>query len=263
MPDQAKPSQRVPLDRLREQVRGELLPAAPNFTYFRAGQPLAEEDVRDYLEEPIAALPPAVASHLPPVALLFVPFLEKNGHDAVVTYDAPPEDKSVLASLYRDKTGAVLTYAIDDMEVAGYHYEFYRHVAELLFDAAGKAPRMDEYPELLKEELKSRMHGEVDDAAWQRKQELLQRSSAAAVKKDSKLFRDYAKQSFIDTMTLYLHGICCDIDVEPGPRQLPSPKLRRRLKLLREIFPPPKGYAVFPEELDQIEAEEARGQRPS
>jgi len=27
-------------------------------------------------------------------------------------------------------------------------------------------------------------------------------------------------------MTLYLHGICCDIEWKPGPRQMPSRYLR-------------------------------------
>jgi len=59
----------------------------------------------------------------------------------------------------------------------------------------------------------------------------------------------YQAQSFIDTLTLYLHGICCDIDVDTGPRQLPSRYLRKRLQLLQELFPAPEGYAVFPEDL--------------
>jgi hypothetical protein len=51
-------------------------------------------------------------------------------------------------------------------------------------------------------------------------------------------------------MTLYLHGLCCDIDVETGPRQIASRYLRRRLRLLSDLFPPPEGFAVFPEDLD-------------
>jgi hypothetical protein len=47
---------------------------------------------------------------------------------------------------------------------------------------------------------------------------------------------------------LYLHGICCDIDVETGPRQIASRYLRLRLQLLESLFPPPAGYRVFPEE---------------
>jgi hypothetical protein len=37
--------------------------------------------------------------------------------------------------------------------------------------------------------------------------------------------------------------------VDTGPRQLPSRYLRKRLLLLQELFPPPHGYAVFPEQL--------------
>jgi hypothetical protein len=68
--------------------------------------------------------------------------------------------------------------------------------------------------------------------------------------RNGKAFREYARQSFADTLTLYLHGICCDIDVDTGPRQLPSRNLRKRLMLLEELFPPPQGYAVFPEQLE-------------
>ena len=55
-------------------------------------------------------------------------------------------------------------------------------------------------------------------------------------------------------MTLYLHGICCDIDVEPGPRQLPSRHLRKRLNFFKTLYPPPDGYAVFPEDDDEKNA---------
>jgi hypothetical protein len=36
-----------------------------------------------------------------------------------------------------------------------------------------------------------------------------------------------------------------------GPRQIPSRYLRKRLQLLHEAFPPPSGYAVFPEDLKE------------
>jgi hypothetical protein len=104
------------------------------------------------------------------------------------------------------------------------------------------------YSRLLREELTADVHGEVDEASWRLKQSLRRGKSAVAAKNFSK----YARQSFIDTLTLYLHGICCDIDVETGPRQIPSRYLRKRLLLLEQLFPPPKGYALFPE---QIEAE--------
>ena len=71
----------------------------------------------------------------------------------------------------------------------------------------------------------------------------------ASTRRETKAFLEYAKQSFIDTLTLYMHGICCDIDVETGPRQLPSRYLRKRLVLLRSLYVLRRGYPVFPEEI--------------
>ena len=103
------------------------------------------------------------------------------------------------------------------------------------------------YSRVLREELSGEVHGEVDEKSWYLKQGLLRRQSN--IRRETKLFREYAAQSFEDTLTLYLHGICCDIDVETGPRQMASRYLRRRLELLHSLYPPPDGYAVFPEEL--------------
>jgi hypothetical protein len=83
---------------------------------------------------------------------------------------------------------------------------------------------------LLRDELNTDVHGEVDEASWRWKQTLRRSKSAA----NNRNFGKYARQSFIDTLTLYLHGICCDIDVDTGPRQLPSRYLRKRLLLLEE-----------------------------
>jgi len=107
------------------------------------------------------------------------------------------------------------------------------------------------YSSLLREELNSSVHGEVDEESWHVKQALLRRQSN--VRKETKAFRDYVRASFIDTLTLYLHGICCDIDVETGPRQLASRYLRRRLNLLFSLYAPPEGYAVLPEQLKEAE----------
>jgi hypothetical protein len=119
-------------------------------------------------------------------------------------------------------------------------------MARLAVEASGDAvfePVLD----LIREELRNNVHGEVDDEAWKLKTHLIHKQSDAS--RDSKLFRAYARQALIDTLTLYLHGICCDIDVDTGPRQLASRHLRKRLELLRQAWPPPAGYAVFPEEL--------------
>jgi len=229
--------------------RPEVIPLSNTFSYFSA-VPMGEEDIREYLEEPIAALPPAIQAALPKVSVFLVPYLEKANGKAgeIVTFDRPADKSQAPAAQFTSDSDANLVLAIKDREVADYHYVFYRAVATLLSDhLPGEVE--DAFLRLLREELSNRVHGEVDEEGWQLKQALLRRQTN--VRRETKLFRAYARQALIDTLTLYLHGICCDIDVETGPRQLPSRFLRRRLELLHNYFPPPTGYAVFPEEMSR------------
>lgn len=252
-----------------ERFRAEVIPLSNTFGYFCASVPMSEEVVKEYLEEPVAALPPSIAAMLPRISILLVPYLERSGErgsaktkrktrasleklaDFVVA-DRPAEGRQSWASQVSFENETVLVFALKEQDVAEYHYRLYRRLAALVAEkwpaevAAG-------YKGLIREELAGTVHGEVDDESWQAKQTLLRRQ--ANVKKDSPLFAEYVKQSFIDTLTLYLHGICCDIDVETGPRQLPSRYLRKRLNLMKSLFPPSAGYSVFPEDNDQSKAE--------
>ena len=242
-----------------ERFRAEMVPLTNTFSYFFAGLPLSEEDLKEYLEEPIAALPPRVVSALPPAHIILVPFLEKaNGKDKrhrqlapgareFISLEKPPDNRLCTHFHLRNPQGADLIFAVKDVEVADYHYYFYRQLAVLSEAALPEDVRL-EYHGILAEELSAKAHGEVDEESWHQKQALRRRTSK--IRRDTKAFRDYARQSFIDSATLYLHGICCDIDVETGPRQLPSRFLRKRLTWFESTFPPPDGYAVFPEELD-------------
>lgn len=238
-----------------ERFRSEMIPLSNTFSYFCASVPMTEEDVKEYLEEPIAALPPIIAARLPKISIILVPYLERvNAREKIgkvsdfISIEKPPENRLSWATHLRIGNEQVLVFALKDQEVAEYHYRFYRLLATLLADRC-----MDsEYASflgLLREELTANVHGEVDEESWHSKQAVLRRQTKAV--KDTKAFRDYARAAFIDTLTLYLHGICCDIDVETGPRQLPSRYMRRRLQALYEAFPPPDGYAVFPEQLSK------------
>jgi len=237
-----------------ERFRSEMIPLSNTFSYFCASVPMTEEDLKEYLQEPVAALPPGVAAALPKISILLVPYLEKsNGREAgkaakpsgeYVSIEKPPQARTSASTHLRLGGETVLAFALKDREVAEYHYRFYHLLASVLgehWEEKVESP----YSRLLREELSADVHGEVDEASWRLKQNL--RRGKAPV--SAKAFEAYARQSFVDTMTLYLHGICCDIDVETGPRQLPSRYLRKRLVLLEELFPPPAGYAVFPEQL--------------
>jgi hypothetical protein len=241
----------VSVGQFAERIRREMIPLRKPFSYYFADLPLTEEDIREYLVEPIAALPPSVLSLLPKVSILLVPYLERVREKGagrsreMVRLNPPAEDNASWTSCVVSSDEAVLAFALKDQEVADYHYHFYHLLAALVADSWSEEAK-EKYTSLIRTELETGVHGEVDEGSWNLKQSLLHRQNGA--RKETKLFRDYVRQSFIDTLTLYLHGICCDIDVETGPRQVASRYLRRRLQLLETLFPPPSGYRVFPEE---------------
>jgi hypothetical protein len=238
-----------------ERFRGEMIPLSNTFSYFCASVPMSEEDLKEYLEEPVAALPPSIAGALPKISILLVPYLERgDGHEKrktappaadYVSIERPPEGR--LSTYTQLKLGdeTVLAFALKDQEVAEYHYRFYHLLATLMAEHWSDDVET-RYIRVLRDELSADVHGEVDEPSWRLKQAMRRSQNV----RNGKAFREYARQSFADTLTLYLHGICCDIDVDTGPRQLPSRYLRKRLMLLEELFAPPAGYAVFPEQLE-------------
>jgi hypothetical protein len=238
---------KVTVEDLAARFRNELIPLTSRFSYFST-LPIAEEDLRQYLHDPIAAVSPAICEAIPPVGFVLVPYLERaNGkHGDLVNFERPAEARSLAAARAGGDNPMIIVLAIKDTDVADYHYTFYNVIANMVADHWAHDAR-ERFTQLLREELKLEVHGEVDERSWHLKQSLLRRQSN--VRNETKLFRDYARQSFEDTLTLYLHGTCCDIDVETGPRQMPSRYLRKRLELLMALYPPPDGYAVFPEQL--------------
>ncbi len=264
---------RVSVGQFAERFRSEVIPLSNTFGYFCASVPMSEEVLKEYLEEPVAALPPSLASMLPRVSILLVPYLERSGERAptkarrktraalekvadFVVAERPADGHQSWASQVSFENETVLVFALKEQDVAEYHYRLYRRLATLVAETWA-VDVASGYKAVIREELSGSVHGEVDDDSWQAKQTLLRRQTN--VKRESPLFGDYVRQSFIDTLTLYLHGICCDIDVETGPRQLPSRYLRKRLSLLQSFYPAPAGYAVFPEDAEK--SKDARATR--
>jgi hypothetical protein len=248
-------SSKLSVGQFAERFRGDMIPLSTTFSYFCASVPLSEDDLKEYLEEPIAALPPTIAGVLPKISLMLVPYLERadkpgeggNPNQFVCT-EKPPENRLSWASQVQFDSEEVLVFALKDQDVSEYHYRFYHVLAALMADR-WTDDAQNQYYLLLREEIGTGIHGEVDEESWRLKQTLLRRQTN--IRKESRLFKEYARESFIDTLTLYLHGICCDIDVETGPRQLASRYLRKRLLLLESLYPPPEGSAVFPEHLSR------------
>ncbi len=242
---------KLSVSQFAERHRGDMIPLGTTFSYFCAATPWGAEDLRDYLEEPINALPLAISSQLPMVSILLVPYISKSKPNDIVSMEKPPDDKLAFTTQVKVGKGTVLAFGLKGQEVAEYHYRFYNQIATLVADRTVKPSTTEldlpPFVALIREELLGNMHGEVDEESWRAKQQIVRR--AGKVRTDGKPFWTYARNSFIDTLTLYLHGICCDIDVDAGPRQLPSRFLRKRLLVLREFFPPPHGFAVLPEDM--------------
>jgi hypothetical protein len=235
------------VEELASRFRGEMIPVTNRFSYFSM-LPIAEEDLRQYLNDPIAAVSPAITAAVPRIGIMLVPYLEKgNGKEGdSVTFERPAETRQIPASARESGDAVVLALAVRDLEIADYHYQFYNALSGVVAERWSQEVQ-ERFFRTIREELSAEVHGEVDEKSWHLKQALLRRQTN--VRKETKLFREYARQAFEDTLTLYLHGTCCDIDVETGPRQMPSRYLRRRIELLMSLFPPPEGYAVLPEQL--------------
>jgi len=225
---------RLPVAELADRFRGQLIPLTNAFSYF-CTPPMAEDDLRQYLHDPIAALPPAICAGVGTVGLVLVPYLEKgNGRNGdAVSFEKPPEGRQIPSCRVEVSGTSILAIATKEEDIANYHYTFYNAIASLVADRwTGES--QESFFRLLREELNSEVHGEVDERSWHLKQALVRRQTN--VRRETKLFRDYARQAFEDTLTLYLHGTCCDIDVETGPRQMPSRYLRKRRRMDMQCF---------------------------
>lgn len=226
-----------------------MTPLTPKIHY-HLEEPVAEEELRQYLFDPVASLPPAAVELLPQTGIVLAPWLERSNGKPVIsmTAEKPADARLVFSTAVDSGETACLFFTVRSEQVSDYHYYLFMELARLL---ARRWPEKLQHvwQGLLREELNAQVHGEVDERSWHAKQAILRRSIAA--RKSGKLFNEYALRAFEDTVTLYLHGLCCDIDVEAGPRQLPSRFLRKRLEALKAMFPPPEGHGVFPEDVSR------------
>src|SRR5712692_3402251 len=114
---------KLTVDELASRFRGELIPLSSKFSYFST-LPIAEEDLRQYLNDPISALSPAILSALPKIGVILAPYLEKGKGDSI-TFEKPGETRQSACSRSEAGDLAVLALGIKVIEVADYHYQFY------------------------------------------------------------------------------------------------------------------------------------------
>lgn len=228
-----------------------MIPLPGSLAYFSV-VPLDERESARLIFDPTSAFPPRVSEIIPRLRLVLVPYLEANlgsgasDHGVRIAFQAPSDSARRYAEFERCNGASYLFIAVRDEEFFDAHILLYRTLADKLIDLAG-AEFAQPFYDLLDSELDARAHGEIHERAWRFKQELLSYKG----ERDGKLasLTQYRRQALEDTLTLYLHGLCCDLELEPGPKQLASKLIRKRLLLLKDKLPPPEGVALFPEEL--------------
>lgn len=236
------------------QCRDMMIPLAGSLAYFSV-IPLDEKEYERLILDPTSAFPPRLSEIIPKLRLVMVPYLEtdpENGEQNAgfrIAFQPPPDEAKRFAAYVGSEGENYLFLAIRDEEVFDAHILLYRCLAKRIVEDAGEeftAP----FNALLHAELESKAHGEVHEGSWQLKRELLSRQWDAEDRPS--LLSQYRAQALEDTLTLYLHGLCCDIDIEAGPKQLASQHMRKRLLLLKEQLPPPDGVTLFPEDLADV-----------
>ena len=243
-------TERLTVKAFAERFRKEMVPLSGKISFYSAGLRLNEEDEKELIYDPVGSLPPMVRELLPDMSIVLVPHLEGSG-EVTVVMDPPKNETKADAEnrVWESETqidgNVVLTFAVQGCDSGEYHYRLFRSIASKVVKRA--EPKFwNGFEDILRDELKRHIHGEVDEESWRAKEALL--AGATTPWRDSKLFREYARLATIDTLTLYLHGLCCDIDVEPGPRQIQSREMRKRLNWLHEKIGAPEGYFIFPEQ---------------
>jgi len=100
-----------------------MTPINNKFSYFLA-LPVAEEDLRQYLHDPVEALPPVVSDLLPNVGIVLAPFLERGTTRTNVSlvHEKPPEPKLVFSTRVETADFATFFFTIKDEQVSDYHY---------------------------------------------------------------------------------------------------------------------------------------------
>lgn len=228
-----------------------LIPINDHVSYFSV-EPLDEKERQRLVFDPISALPPKVLSLVPNLRLVLVPFLaidanSKSSNGTVrISFAEPPGDKRWFSDYQKTKTEHYIFVATRSDDYFDSHVLFYQALASRIIEHAdGQLAEM--FNLLLDTELKKNAHGEVNEFAWLCKKDLL--ALAADAEERQRCMDAYRDAALADTLALYLHGLCCDIDLDNGPKQLASRYIRLRLHLLRDFLPPPKGVALFPDEL--------------
>jgi hypothetical protein len=212
---------------------------------------LTPAEDRTMVREPAAAVPDAIAKRIGKLRVLVVPFVACSPAGDLVAW-TKPEGETHSAVWIEGESRTHLVLPCRELDAHDTGFEFLASVAELL-RARLREDELDQYTRLLEEEMHLGVTGEIDEEALAAKQPLV---SGRSHRLGHERFEAYRDISLVSTAAEYMHGLWHDVQIRVGAEHLPVRQLRKRMKLLAELFPPNEGYSVFAKELESEEQSE-------
>ena len=215
---------------------------------FHSALALSPAEERTMVREPAQAVPAAIAQRLGKLRVLGVAYIACLETGDVVSR-LKPSGEAHTAAWVETPERINLLLACRELDAHDTGFEFLGSVAELL------RPRLTHsevaaYSQILEEEMRHGVRGEIDEDALNSKQAYL---PSRGGRRSRVQFEHYRDVSFVSTTAEYIHGLWHDVQIRVGPEHLPVAQLRRRMDLMAELFPPNPGYRVFDETMEKAE----------
>lgn len=231
-----------------EYIRGSFVPLSRlvHGWEMHSAVSLTPAEERTMVREPAQAVPTKIAERVGRLRVLIVPFIACAESGDRISLIKP--DGETHTSVWEESEGRIhLVLSCRELNAHDTGFEFLASVGELLRPRLAES-EMDRYTRLLEEELGEGVSGEIDEDARTAKESFLPGHGRRPRRGEK--FAQYRDISFVSTVAEYMHGLWHDVQIRVGPEHLPLPQLRRRMKLLAEMFPPNPGFSVFAEELE-------------
>jgi hypothetical protein len=213
---------------------------------------LTPAEDRTMVREPAQAVPAGIAERIGPLRILMVPYIAcVEAGDVVCT--VKPKGETHTAAWVETSERTNLLLACREVDAHDTGFEFLASVAELLQPRLTTS-ELAAYDELLEDELRHNVRGEIDEESLSAKQALL---AIRPWRRSRAQYEPYRNISLLSTVAEYMHGLWHDVQIRVGPDHLPLQPLRRRMNLMSTLFPPNPGYAVFAKDLEEEPQTEA------
>lgn len=207
---------------------------------------LTPAEERTMVREPAQAVPAAIAQRIGPLRALIVPYIVCEESGDVISL-VKPKGETHTATWVETNERTNLLLACREVDAHDTGFEFLASVAELLRPRL-TTEELAAYDELLDEELRHGVRGEIDEESVAAKQSLL---GIRSWRRSHSQYERYRDVSVVSTVAEYMHGMWHDVQVRVGPEHLPLQQLRQRMILMSKLFPPNSGYAVFAKDLEE------------